>query len=42
MQQKIKLICLNDTPIQMNYNNNKKAIVDAFDAILPNKCGFEL
>ena len=42
MQQKMKLICLNDTPIQMNYNNNKKAIIEAFDAILPNKCGFEL
>jgi hypothetical protein len=39
--QKIKLICLNDTPIQMDYDNNKKQILDAFDAILPDKCSFE-
>ena len=42
MQQKKKLICLNDTPIQMNYDNNKKKILDAFEFILPDKCAFEL
>ena len=41
-QQKKKLICLNDTPIQMNYDNNKKKILGAFEFILPDKCGFEL
>jgi len=42
MHQKIKLICLNDTPIQMNYDNNRKKILDAFGFILPDKCSFEL
>jgi len=26
----------------MNYDNNKKKILDAFEFILPDKCGFEL
>ena len=42
MHQKVKLICLNDTPIQMNYDINRKKILDAFDTILPDKCSFEL
>lgn len=42
MHQKKKIICLNDTSIQMNFSNNRKKILDAFDAILPDKCSFEL
>lgn len=41
MQQKKKLICLNDTSVQMNFDNNKKKILDAFEFILSDKCGFE-
>jgi hypothetical protein len=42
MYQKKKMICLNDTPIQMDFDNNRKKILEAFDAILPEKCSFEL
>ena len=42
IHQKKKLICLNDTPILMDFDKNKKRILDAFDVILPDKCSFEL
>jgi hypothetical protein len=42
IQQKKKLICLNDTSVKMDFENNKKKIISAFERILPNKCSFEL
>lgn len=41
MHQQKRIICLNDTPIQMNYEDNKKKILNAFDDLLPEKCSFE-
>ena len=41
LRQQKRIICLNDTPIQMNYEDNKKRILSAFDVILPDKCSFE-
>jgi len=40
--QKFKMICLNDTPIQMNFDENREKILEAFGVILPDKCNFEL
>ncbi len=42
IQQKKKLICLNDTPTDMDFENNKRKICNAFEKILPDKCLFEL
>jgi len=39
--QKKKLICLNDTEETSNYEESKMKILNAFEAILPDKCIFE-
>ena len=39
--QKWKLLCLNDNSYKMNYEENKRRILEAFDSILPNPCCFE-
>ena len=40
--QKKKLICLNDNPTKMDFENNKRTLCNAFEKILTDKCSFEL
>lgn len=42
LNQKKKLICLNDIPDKLDYENNKKKILEAFNVILGDKSSFEL
>ena len=39
--QKMKTICVNDMVSNSNYERVKKELIDAFEAILPNRCSFE-
>ena len=39
--QRKKMICLNDTEETSNYEKSKREILNAFEAILPDKCSFE-
>ena len=39
--QKLKLLCLNDNFYKMDYEENKRKILEAFNSILPNTCSFE-
>ena len=39
--QQLKLLCLNDNFYKMDYEENKRKIIEAFDSILPNPCSFE-
>ena len=39
--QRKKIVCLNDTDELSNFEDVKKKIRDAFETILPEKCGFE-
>lgn len=39
--QQLKLLCLNDNFYKMDYEENKRKIIEAFNSILPNPCSFE-
>ena len=39
--QQSKLLCLNDNFYKMDFEDNKRKILEAFDSILPNSCSFE-
>ncbi len=41
-KQKGKVVCLNDTEDESNFEEHKKMIIDAFESILPQKSSFEL
>ena len=41
-KQKGKVICLNDTEDEQNFEAHKKQIIDAFEVLLPEKSSFEL
>lgn len=41
-KQKGKIVCLNDTESENNFEEHKKLIIDAFESILPEKSSFEL
>ena len=40
-KQKYKMICINDSDEDFDFENAKKAIIHSFDYILPNKSSFE-
>ena len=40
-QQKKRMICLNDSEHISNFEETKSRIMEAFEMILPDKCGFE-
>ena len=40
-KQKYKLICINDSDEDFEFDNAKSSITDAFEYILPDKCSFE-
>lgn len=41
-KQKGKVVCLNDSEDEMDYNLHKKVILEAFEELLPQKSSFEL
>ncbi|MBQ8538350.1 MAG: hypothetical protein IJ433_01715, partial [Ruminococcus sp.] len=41
-KQKGKVICLNDTENEDNFELHKKQIIEAFEQLLPDKSAFEL
>ena len=41
-EEKYKVICLNDNSDDIDFESNKKAIIDAFEKKLPEKSSFEL
>lgn len=40
--QKVKVICLNDTEEEKDFESHKQAIIEAFEKILPDKSQFEV
>ena len=42
LHQKKRVICLNDGDHVTHFEDNKKMLLEAFEQILPDKCGFEL
>jgi len=40
-QQRKKMICINDTEVTTNFDYLKEEVINAFEAILPEKCSFE-
>lgn len=41
-KQKHKIVCLNDTENENNFEEHKNMLIDAFESILPEKSSFEL
>ena len=41
-KQKGKVICLNDSEDEVDFEAHKKLILDAFEKLLPEKSSFEL
>lgn len=40
-KQKGKVVCVNDSETEMDFLRHKQMLIDAFETILPEKCGFE-
>ncbi len=40
--QKHKMICINDTPRTLDFENKKQRVIECFKSIMPNKSSFEI
>lgn len=40
--QKHKMICINDTPRTIDFENKKQSVIECFETIFPNKSSFEI
>ena len=40
-QQRFRMVCVNDDETGLDFESEKKRLVEAFEAILPKKCPFE-